>query len=226
MKIFSLIITLCFTSLVLAASKPIELICIAGGSASGKTTFAKELERRLGARAVLLEFDRYFIEFKGSSEELIAFNWDHPSALKWFTVERDLTELLNGRPTKVPYVNFTTFERINHAHTLYPKDIIIFEGIHVLHHPHIRALCSRKIFVDAPEELRLKRRIKRDALERNLTPEQTLQMFTNSVKPMHNQYIQPVADLDDVKVVNQENIESYLEELVLALNRRFETRVP
>ncbi len=200
--------TLALSALLLIsqASLAVELICIAGGSASGKTTYAKKLKAQHGDNAVLLEFDRYFIDIAGTIEDKLAFNWDHPNALDWTLVKEHLMLLKVGQPIEVPVRDFTKFARAEHTETLKPAEIIIFEGIHALHDQELRSICNRKVFVDASEELRLARRIKRDVHERGVSPENTLKMFEKSVKPMHDEFIEPVKNHDGVEILSQEDI--------------------
>ncbi len=183
-----------------------QLICITGGSASGKTTYAKKLKAKHGSSAVLLEFDRYFIDISGTIEDKLAFNWDHPEALDWALAKEHLSLLKAGQSVNAPLRDFAEFARAKHTETLEPAEIIIFEGIHALHDPEVRDICDRKIFVHASEELRLERRTKRDVIERGISPEDTSKMFKKSVKPMHDAFIEPVKHHEGVEILAQEDI--------------------
>ena len=107
------------------------------------------------------------------------------------TFEKDLKSLLQGKTINVPLYDFKTHSRLKEYRQLKPHHIIVVEGILVLHYPQIRELFSLKIFVDTPEDLRFNRRQKRDINERGRNEENIIEQYVNSVRPMHDKFVEP-----------------------------------
>ncbi|MBH1988635.1 MAG: uridine-cytidine kinase [Myxococcaceae bacterium] len=183
-----------------------EIICITGGSAAGKTTYAKKLVDSSNGSAALLELDRYYFGLPGATpEQRIAHNWDHPEVLDWKLVRKHLHDLKEGQGIEAPVYDFSHSVRLEETHRIMPPKTIVFEGMHALYDPIIRQLCTEKIFIDVPTPQRLKRRIKRDQVERNLSPQESTSMFGKTTLPMHRQFVEPLKNLPDVKIIENPN---------------------
>ena len=169
------------------------LVGIAGGSGSGKTTLANELSSNYDQKKVaIIEQDSYYINIPTINlKQKKKFNFDHPSAIDITLFEKDLKSLLEGKTINVPLYDFKTHSRLKDYRQLKPHHVIVVEGILVLHYPQIRELFSLKIFVDTPEDLRFNRRQKRDINERGRNEENIIEQYVNSVRPMHDKFVEP-----------------------------------
>lgn len=190
------------------------IIGVAGGSGSGKTHFAKELQQILGdEHCMILYQDNYYIDqssrFDGDGG---AVNFDHPSSLDFPLLARGLQILKSGLSIEIPLYDFVTHSRKNETLTGHPKKVVLVDGILILHSEEVRAELDEAIFFDTPESLRFERRLNRDVHERGRTPEGVKKQFERQVRPMHNQYVEPsknhahtiVKDLGEYSLVLQE----------------------
>ncbi|MEA9355120.1 uridine kinase [Bacteriovorax sp. PP10] len=169
------------------------IIGVAGGSGSGKTFFARELQKILGdAQCTILYQDNYYIDqshrFDGDGGSV---NFDHPESLDFALLAKDLSALKKGKSIKVPIYDFATHTRKKETLDCHPKKIILVDGILILDSALVREELDEAIFFDTPEELRFKRRLERDVHERGRTAEGVKKQFDLQVKPMHNQFVEP-----------------------------------
>ncbi len=169
------------------------IIGVAGGSGSGKTYFARELQKILGdEKCSILYQDNYYIDqsakFDGDGGSV---NFDHPSSLDFDLLAQGLRELKQGKSIKVPLYDFATHTRKIETIDCHPKKIILVDGILILDSSVVRAALDEAVFFDTPEELRFKRRLDRDVHERGRTPDGVKKQFELQVKPMHNQFVEP-----------------------------------
>lgn len=170
-----------------------HIIGVAGGSGSGKTHFAKELQKMLGAEnCSILYQDNYYIDqsakFDGDGGSV---NFDHPEALDFSLLARGLRTLKLGQHLNVPIYDFVTHSRKNETLVENPKKVIIVDGILILHSHEVRTELDEAVFFDTPEELRFQRRLHRDVHERGRTPEGVKRQFELQVRPMHDQFVEP-----------------------------------
>lgn len=169
------------------------IIGVAGGSGSGKTYFAKELQRLLGdALCSIIYQDNYYIDqslrFDGDGGSV---NFDHPSSLDFDLLALGLSKLKEGLDIEVPIYEFSTHKRIDKTINCSPKKIILVDGILILDSAVVRAQLDEAVFFDTAEELRYSRRLERDVKERGRTPEGVKKQFDLQVRPMHDQFVQP-----------------------------------
>ena len=180
-----------------------HLIGIAGGTASGKTTLAKWLCKRLGERCLLISHDRYYFDVSNP----IGHNYDAPEALDNQRLIHNLSELSRGEATELPIYDFATHSRAVETQRVNPRPIVLVEGILVLAIPEIRALLDHTVFVDAEEDIRLKRRVERDQQKRGRTLDQILNQYKQTVKPMHDQHVEPSKKGVDLLLRGDEDFE-------------------
>lgn len=169
------------------------IVGVAGGSGSGKTYFARELQKILGdEKCSILYQDNYYLDqshrFDGDGGSV---NFDHPESLDFELLAHGLKELKKCCSIEVPLYEFSTHTRKLETLTFKARPIILVDGILILDSPVVRAQLDEAIFFDTPEELRFKRRLDRDVTERGRTPEGVKKQFDVQVKPMHNQFVEP-----------------------------------
>lgn len=169
----------------------IQLIALAGGSGSGKTTFAKKLRQYLGEdNASILGQDSYYHDQSSKfDKDGGAVNFDHPSALDFELMALHLKNLKEGKAVDVPFYDFSTHQRLKKVEVLNPTPFILVDGTLILSQEMLRPLFDLKIFIDVNEETRFQRRLKRDVEERGRTPEGVKDQFFNQVAPMHNTFV-------------------------------------
>lgn len=182
--------------------KPI-LICVAGGSASGKTTVVEEIRRAIKDEAVFIKHDDYYkCQDDLSLEDRKKTNYDHPDALENDLLVRDLISLLNNKPIDKPIYDFVTQTRKKETERILPKPIIILEGILVLDDERIRELSAVKVFVNCDDDLRFIRRLKRDTQERGRSVESVINQYMSTVRPMHHLFVRPTIRYADIIIPN------------------------
>ena len=182
--------------------KPI-LICVAGGSASGKTTVVEEIRRTIKDDAVFIKHDDYYkCQDHLTPEERKKTNYDHPDALENSLLVEDLKELLNGNPINKPIYDFVTQTRLKETEYVEPKPVIILEGILVLEDERIRDLASIKVFVNCDDDLRFIRRLKRDTEERGRSVESIINQYMTTVRPMYHLFVRPTIRYADIIIPN------------------------
>jgi uridine kinase len=176
------------------------VIGIAGGSGSGKTTVLRKIVEAFGpAYIAVLEHDAYYRDLSHLPfEERVQVNFDHPDALETELLRAHLDALLAGKPIEKPVYNFTTHTRAPYTIRVEPRPVIILEGILVLAEPLLRERMDIKLYVDAPDDVRLIRRIRRDMEERGRTIESILAQYERTVRPMHLEFVEPSKRLADV----------------------------
>jgi len=170
----------------------ILVIGIAGGSGSGKTTLMKRLVEQFGSDVAVLSHDNYYKRHDELTfEERAALNYDEPEALDTSLLVYQLDQLRHGRAIDCPVYDFTLHNRSNETIHVEPRRVIIVEGIMIFVDPDLRQLMDIKIFVDTDADIRLCRRIKRDVTKRGRSLESVLNQYQQTVKPMHEKYVEP-----------------------------------
>ena len=175
------------------------IIGIAGGSGSGKTTVVKEITRQLKENVVVIPQDSYYKDLGHlSEEEKRVHNFDHPDSIDFDLLRAQLKELREGRTVEQPIYSYITCGRSKETLTVNPADVIIVEGILIYTDPKLRKLMDIKIFVDADDDDRLMRVMARDIVERGKTVEWVIERYSNTVKPMYLQFIEPSKRYADI----------------------------
>jgi uridine kinase len=180
-------------------SRPI-LIGITGGTGSGKSTIAKAIFECLPEKNIaIIEQDSYYKSQNHLSlEERVHTNYDHPLAFDTGLLVQHLKTLLSGQRIQKPIYNFSIHTREEITEVVEPKDIIILEGIMILDDEALRALMDIKIFVDTDPDVRIIRRILRDIKERGRTLDSVVDQYLNTVRPAHQQFIEPYKKYADI----------------------------
>ena len=170
----------------------ILVIGIAGGSGSGKTTLMKNLMQTFGDVATVISHDNYYKRHDELTyEERCLLNYDEPAAFDTDLMVEQLDQLRHGQTIDCPVYDFTVHNRSNDTVRIEPRKVIIVEGILIFQDPQLRELMDIRIFVDADSDIRLCRRIKRDVNKRGRSLESVLMQYQQTVKPMHELYVEP-----------------------------------
>lgn len=178
------------------------VIGIAGGTGSGKTTLMKNLMGQFCSEITVLSHDNYYrAHHELPYEERCKLNYDEPAAFETELMVRQLKELRAGRAVDCPVYDFTVHNRSDQVIHLVPKSVIMVEGILIFENKALRDLMDIKIFVDTDADIRLCRRIKRDVNKRGRSMESVLLQYQATVKPMHDQYVEPSKKFADLVVL-------------------------
>lgn len=182
--------------------KPL-LIGIAGGSASGKTTIAatlKEAFEQTQSVVIIREDDYYKDQSHKTMEERVKTNYDHPFAFDHALMIEQLDQLLAGQAIEKPTYDFVQHTRSKHTEIIQPCDVIVLEGLFVLEEPELLRRLAIKVFVDTDADIRFIRRLLRDVEQRGRTLQSVVKQYTETVRVMHEQFIEPSKRYADVIV--------------------------
>ena len=170
----------------------ILVIGIAGGSGSGKTTLMKRLVEQFGDDVTVVSHDNYYRRHDELTyEERSQINYDEPAALETDLMAYHLDCLRQGQAIDCPVYDYAAHNRSDETIRIEPRKVIIVEGIMIFENEALRNLMDIRIFVDTDADVRLCRRIKRDVNKRGRTLESVLTQYQETVKPMHEQYVEP-----------------------------------
>lgn len=180
------------------------IIGIAGGTGSGKTTVVNQILNELPKDEVtVISQDSYYKENNNLSyEERTKINFDHPKAIDFDLLVEHLKALKKGQVIAQPIYSFITHNRTEDVHITHPKKVIIVEGILIFNNPELRNLFDIKIFVHADTDERLIRRVRRDITERGRDINEVLTRYQDTLKPMHQQFIEPTKNFADIIIPN------------------------
>lgn len=180
------------------------IIGIAGGTGSGKTTVVHQIMNELPETEVgVISQDLYYKENTNLSfEERALINFDHPRAIDFELLVSHLKELKEGKTIEQPVYSFITHNRTDDTIVTHPRKVMIVEGILILSNAELRDLFDVKVFVHADSDERLIRRLKRDIAERGRDMEEVLNRYQTTLKPMHQQFIEPTKAFADIIIPN------------------------
>lgn len=168
------------------------IIGIAGGSGSGKTTLTNQIASQFREQVTIVKHDNYYKAHDDMDyDERCRLNYDHPNAFETDLMIQHLKALKQGESVECPVYDFTIHNRSKDTITIVPNKVIIVEGILIFENKELCELMDMRIFVDTDADLRIIRRIKRDVLERARSLESVMDQYMNTVKPMHEQYVEP-----------------------------------
>lgn len=176
----------------MAAPRPF-LIGVAGGTCSGKTTVSERLAELAGDDCLaLIKLDSYYVSHADQPiEQRAQANYDHPDAFDWALLNDHLAALAHGSTVPVPIYDYTEHLRSEAVRMVAPARIVVVEGILVLYEPTLRERFDLKVYIDTDADLRFIRRLQRDVAERGRTQESIIHQYLQSVRPSHEQFIEP-----------------------------------
>lgn len=180
------------------------IIGIAGGTGSGKTTVVNQIMNELPAdEVVIISQDSYYRKNENMSyEERSRINFDHPKSIDFDLLVSHLEALRRGEAIEQPVYSFVTHNRTMDTLITHPRKVIIVEGILIFNNPLLREMFDIKIFVHADADERLIRRIRRDVAERGRDVNEVLDRYQKTLKPMHQQFIEPTKNYADIIIPN------------------------
>ena len=198
------------------------VVGVAGGSASGKTTIVNTIKKYFGSDIVVINHDSYYKAHDDMIfEERSKLNYDHPQSFDTAQMAEDIRCLIKGQKILMPVYDFTIHNRSKETEEVEPKQVIIIEGILVLENQELRDLMDLKVYVDADADERLMRRILRDMSERERSIDSILTQYGNTVKPMHEDFIEPSKKHADIiiprggeNVIGISLIQEYLKQML------------
>jgi uridine kinase len=177
------------------------IIGIAGGTGSGKTTLTDHLARHFGSNISVVHHDNYYKRQDVPFEERCRQNYDHPDAFDTGRMVSDLRALKAGKTIHCPVYDYSIHNRTDETVTIHPTPVVIVEGILLFHDPALRELLDIKIFVETDADVRILRRALRDVEERGRTLQSVVHQYLTTVKPMHEQFVEPSRKYADIIVL-------------------------
>jgi len=197
------------------------IVGIAGGTGSGKTTFAQALQRAIRHDSVIISQDSYYYANSHLSfAERVKINYDHPDAFENELLVEHLQKLRSGETVQVPIYDFKEYTRTGQYIEVAPHPIILVEGILLLHDPRLRAELDIKVFIDTDPDVRILRRLLRDVNERRRSMESVVQQYLNTVKPMHEAFVEPSKKYADL-IVPEGGFNTVALDVVTAMLREY-----
>ena len=206
--------------------KPVLVVAIAGGTGSGKTSVANAIRKSIGDEHIaFISHDSYYKDLSHLSlQERAANNFDHPNSLDTELMIEDLNKLRNGRATNIPMYDFSTHARIASVELVEPKPVLLVEGILIFAEPKLRSQFDIKIFVDAPADIRLIRRLERDRKERGRDGHSVIVQYLSTVRPMHIEFVEPSKRHADVIIPEGGHNKIALDMVISRLQRDLASR--
>ena len=179
----------------------VMVIGIAGGTGSGKTTITKRLMQRFGNNVSVIYHDNYYKAHHDMPyEQRSKLNYDHPNAFDTPMLVEAIKQLKLGHSITCPVYDYTIHDRTDETVTIQPTKVILVEGILIFENKALRDLLDIKIFVDTDADVRILRRILRDVKERGRSLDSVVEQYLTTVKPMHEQFVEPSKRYADVIV--------------------------
>lgn len=200
------------------------LIGIGGGTGSGKTTVARRIVQHLGEeKCAILPMDNYYRDMSLIPlEERRRVNYDHPDVIEHQLLVEHLRKLLDGQTVQIPTYDFVTYTRKSETISFSPKRVVLVEGIFALYYEKLRGLYELSVYVDAESDIRFIRRLVRDIKERGRSVENVVSQYLETVKPMHDAYVEPTKRYADIIVPKGGYNDRAIEVVVNYITKRLE----
>ena len=203
----------------------VKIIAVAGGSASGKSSIVKHIDRHFKDDLIVIGHDNYYKAHDDISfDQRAKLNYDYPGAFDNELFYEDLKKLQKSQSIEMPTYDYTVHTRSDKTITIHPTKIILIEGILVLEDKNIRDITDTKVFIDADSDVRLQRRILRDTKERGRSLDSVLEQFIKQVKPMHEKYVEPTKKYADIIIPRGAKNTKGIEILIRHINHMIEDR--
>ena len=202
------------------------IIGIYGGTGSGKTTIVNMIASYFSSNDIeIISQDSYYKDNSDISyEDRCKLNFDHPDAIDFNLLHKHIKNLRKGETVEQPIYDFKIHNRLKKTIQIKPKKILILEGILIMCHAEIRSIFDLKIYINANSKTRMERRIKRDIVERGRSRDEVLKRYIETLKPMHEKFIEPTKIYANYIIENQLNnklnIDELLEKMKLYLDEK------
>ena len=186
------------------------IIGIAGGSGSGKSTFAARIKEAFPTQVSLVSCDNYYLPHDDLPlEERAHLNYDAPEALEFELMVKHLEQLKNGQAALCPVYDFTQHTRSDKVTEIKPRPIILIDGILIFHAESLRNCMDLKIYVETDADERILRRARRDMQERGRDLDSVIDQYLSTVMPMHNTYVKPTMVFADIILIGGKNEQAF-----------------
>ena len=173
-------------------AQDVLVIGIAGGTGSGKTTITRKIMEKFGYDVSVIRHDNYYKAHHDMTyEERSKLNYDHPDSLDTWMLADDIKALKEGKEVRCPVYDFTIHDRSDETELIKPSKVLIVEGILIFADKRLRDEMDIKIYVDTDADVRILRRILRDVKKRGRSLDSVVEQYLNTVKPMHEQFVEP-----------------------------------
>ncbi len=180
-------------------NQDIMMIGIAGGTGSGKTTITQKLQQYFDRDVTVIYHDNYYkAHHELTYEERTHLNYDHPNSFDTDLFAQHLRDLKAGKSIECPVYDYTIHDRTDNTITIHPTRIILIEGIMIFSYPELREQMDIKIYVDTDADVRILRRILRDVKERGRSLDSVINQYLETVKPMHETFVEPSKRYADI----------------------------
>ena len=199
------------------------VIGIAGGSGSGKSTFAKRLKDRFPEDIALVSCDNYYLARSDMSfEERKKQNYDSPDAFEFDLMISQIMDLKNGKDVLCPVYDFSMHTRSDRVVEIKSRPVILIDGILIFAEPKLREIMDMRVYVETDADERILRRARRDICERGRDLDGVIEQYLATVKPMHNKYVEPTKVYADIIINGGMNDRAYdlVKNKILALLRK------
>ena len=183
------------------------IIGVFGGTGSGKTTIVNQILSKFVSKDMLvISQDAYYKDNSEISyEDRCLLNYDHPNSIDFELLYKHLNDLKKGLCISQPVYDFKIHNRTKKTVKIFPKKIIILEGILIMNYPKLRSILDLKVYIDANSDIRMKRRVNRDISERGRTPKEVINRYKTMLIPMHKKFISPMKLHADMVIENHKN---------------------
>ncbi len=199
-------------------------IGIAGGSGSGKTTLANKLLEVFGDDICIVHHDNYYKAHDDLTfEERTHLNYDHPDSFETSLMIEHLEQLKQGKSIFCPVYDYTVHNRSSEVFVVEPRPVILVEGILIYTEPELVDQLDVKVFVETDADIRLGRRVLRDAQERGRSVESVVTQWQNTVKPMYEKYVEPSKEHADIIIPEGKHNPVALDLLIGHISRHLES---
>ena len=199
------------------------VVGITGGSGVGKTTLIKSLYDEFAGRVTTFSLDNYYRpKHEQAIDENGVINFDLPSALNQEDLRKDVENLVNGDAIKQKVYGFNNPSNEENFQVIEPNELLLIEGLFVMHYEFLRPLLDYKVYLKVDEHLQLERRLKRDVEERNYSKDDVLYQWHNHVIPSYANYVKPYRGEADLIITNNESFDDNIHTLMEVIHQKLD----